>query len=74
MKIRTLSIVLIMTLASSYLVACHLATREDLAQLRRDIRDDVQEVRKEVKAEAQKQERQAQRQTELVIAVKDKVS
>lgn len=56
------------------LTSCHLVTKDDLAQFRRDIRDDIHEVRKEVQAEAKKQEQQTERQTELVLDVSNKVS
>ncbi len=52
------------------LTSCSLATKQDIADLRKDVR----EVRAEIQSEARKQESLVQRQTALVVAVKDKVS
>ncbi len=52
------------------LTSCGLATKRDIANLKKD----VQEVHEEVRSGARDQERQAQRQTELVVAVKNRVT
>lgn len=63
-------VLLYLTISSILISACGLATKRDIA----DLKKDVQGVREEVRSEARKQEQQAQRQADLAIAIKNKVT